>query len=128
MSKNKGDRSKNKGDRSKKERQEAKSTREELDSILSARQELGSEYNEELADMLMERLDDVIDRRVEERLQKEPSRSTLSPAVPITSFIFAIPLTAIAASLVGFRGVLVVWAAVIIVNILYSGKKLGDIF
>ncbi len=127
MSKNKGDRSKNKGDRNKKERQEAKSTREELDAILSARQELGTEYNEELADMIMERLDDVIDRRVEERLQKAPKNS-LSPAVPITSFVFAIPLTAIAASLVGIRGVLVVWAALIIVNILYSGKKLGDLF
>lgn len=127
MGKNKGDRSKNKGDRSKKERQEAKSTREELDAILSAREELGTEYNEELADILMERLDDVIDRRVEARLEKT-SKSSLSPAVPITSFVLAIPLTAIAASLVGIRGVLVVWAALIIVNVLYSGKKLSDIF
>ena len=127
MGKNKSDRSKNKGDRNKKERREDKSAREELDAILSARQELGAEYNDELADILMERLDDVIDRRVEERLQEAP-KSTLSPAVPITSFVFAIPLTAIAASLVGIRGVLIVWAALIIVNVLYSGKKLGDLF
>ena len=119
--------SKKKGDRDKKERQEAKSTREELDAILSARQELGTEYNEELADMLMERLDDVIDRRVESRLKKAPKNS-LSPAVPITSFVFASPLTAIAAGMLGIRGVLIVWAALIIVNILYSGKKLGDLF
>ena len=119
--------SKKKGDRGKKEHQEAKSTREELDAILSARQELGTEYNEELADMLMERLDDVIDRRVESRLKKAPKNS-LSPAVPITSFVFAIPLTAIAAGMLGIRGVLIVWAALIIVNILYSGKKLGDLF
>ena len=116
-----------KDDKKKKERKEAKSTREELDAILSAREELGTEYNEELADILMERLDDVIDRRVEARLEKTP-KSSLSPAVPITSFVLAIPLTAIAASLVGIRGVLVVWAALIIVNILYSGKKLGDLF
>lgn len=119
--------SRSENDQNKKERQEADRTREELDAILSARQELGAEYNDELADKLMERLDVLIDRRVEERLQKEP-KGSLSPAVPITSFVFAIPLTAIAASMLGIRGVLVVWAAVIIVNILYSGKKLGDIF
>jgi len=120
--------SRSEDDQNKKDRQEADRTREELDAILSARQELGTEYNDELADMLMERLDSVIDRRVEERLQKTSKGSSLSPAVPITSFVFAIPLTAIAASLVGIRGVLIVWAALIIVNILYSGKKLGDLF
>ena len=109
-------------------RQEADRTREELDAILSARQELGTEYNDELADKLMERLDAVIDRRVEARLRKDTKSASLSPAVPICSLIFAIPLTAIAASMLGFRGVAVVWAALIIVNILYSGKKLGDIF
>ena len=115
-------------DQGKAKRQKAKRAREELDAILSARQELGAEYNDELADMLMERLDAVIDRRVEARLQEAPKSGSLSPAVPITSLVFAIPLTAIAASLVGIRGVLIVWAALIIVNILYSGKKLGDIF
>lgn len=115
-------------DQDKEKRREADRTREELDAILSARQELGTEYNDELADKLMERLDAVIDRRVEARLQKEPKSTSLSPVVPICSFVFAIPLTAIAASMLGFRGVAVVWAALIIVNILYSGKKLGDIF
>ena len=119
--------SKSGADKNKKERREAKSTREELDAILSARQELGTEYNDELADMLMERLDAVVDRRVEARLQNAP-KSSLSPAVPIISIVFAIPLTAVAASMVGFRGVAVVWAALIIVNILYSGKKISDIF
>ena len=114
-------------DKDKKERKEAKSTREELDAILSARQELGTEYNEELADMLMERLDDVIDRRVEARLQKTP-KNPLSPAVPITTLALAIPLTAIAAAMLGIRGVLIVWAALIIVNVLYSRKKFGDLF
>ena len=114
-------------DRSKAKREEAKRAREELDAILSARQDLGTEYNDELADMLMERLDAVIDRRVEARLQKAP-KSSLSPAVPIVSIVFAIPLTAVAASTVGFRGVLIVWAALIVVNILYSGKKISDIF
>ena len=114
-------------DQNKAERQEAKGTREELDAILSARQELGAEYNDELADMLMERLDAVIDRRVEARLQNVP-QSSLSPAVPICSFIFAIPATAIVASLTGPLGVALVWAAVVIVNILYSGKKISEIF
>ena len=114
-------------DPDKEARREADGTREELRAILSARQELGTEYNDELADMLMERLDAVIDRRVEARLQDIPQGS-LSPAVPICSFIFAIPATAIVASLTGFVGVAFVWAAVVLVNILYSGKKISDIF
>jgi hypothetical protein len=117
----------NKDDQDRKERKETGKSREELDEILSARQELGPDYNDELADKILERLDAEIDRRVEARMEKTPS-SPLSPVVPIGSFIFAIPLTAIAASMLGIRGVLIVWAAVIIVNVLYSGKKIGDIF
>ncbi len=117
-----------KDERKKKERKEAKNARDELDAILSARQDLGAEYNDELADLLMEKLDAEIDRRVKARMQKAPEKSTFSPAVPITSLALAIPSTAIAAAMLGFRGALVVWAAVIIVNILYSGKKLSDIF
>ena len=80
-------------DQEKESQREADGAREELHAILSARHELGTEYNDELADMLMERLDAVIDRRVEARLQ-DVSGSDMSPAVPICSFIFAIPATA----------------------------------
>ena len=113
---------------SKEERGKAEGAREELDAILSARQELGADYNEELTDMLMERLDAVIDRRVEARLQNVKQKSP-SPAVPICSLIFAIPITGIV--LEGGAGVLgvgLVWAAIVVVNVFYSGKKLSDIF
>ena len=109
------------------ERQEAKSNRDELDAILSARQELGAEYNDELTDMLMEKLDAEIDRRVEARLASAvPSK--LSPAVPITSLIFAIPATGVAAETAGFLAVPFVWAGIVLVNLIFSGKKISDIF
>ncbi len=115
-------------EQNKEERAKADSTREELDAILSARQELGTEYNEELTDMLMERLDAVIDRRVEARLQNVKPKS-ISPAVPICSLIFAVPATGVV--LEGGAGVLgvgLVWAAIVVVNVFYSGKKISDIF
>ena len=111
----------------KQEGAKADDTREELDAILSAWRELGADYNEKLTDIFMERLDAVIDRRVEARLQNVNQKS-VSPAVPICSFIIAIPATAVTASLVGFQGIAIVWAAVVVVNALYSGKKLRDIF
>ena len=115
-------------DQNKAERQEANGTREELRAIFSARQELGTEYNDELADMLMERLDAVIDRRVEARLQNVKQKS-VSPAVPICSLIFAIPLTGVVLDGgAGVLGVGLVWAAIVAVNVFYSGKKLSDIF
>ncbi len=114
--------------RDKEERDRADGAREDLDAILSARQELGAEYNEELSDMLMERLDGVIDRRVEARLQDVKPKS-VSPAVPICSLIFAIPATGIVLEGgAGILGVGLVWAAVVVINVFYSGKKLSDIF
>ena len=73
-------------DQNKAERQEADGTREELRAIFSARQELGTEYNDELADMLMERLDAVIDRRVEARLQTTSKSSLPSGADMLVCF------------------------------------------
>ena len=110
------------------ERREADGTREDLRAILSARQELGMEYNDELADMLIERLDTVIDRRVEARLQNVKPKG-VSPAVPICSLVFAIPATAIMFEYgAGILGVGLVWAAIVIINVFYSGKKISDIF
>jgi hypothetical protein len=114
-------------DQGKIERKDAKSSREELDAILSAREDLGAEYNDELADMLMERLDAEIDRRVEARLAST-SGSKLSPAVAITSLIFAIPATGVAAETAGFMAVPFVWAGVVLINLIVSGKKIRDIF
>ena len=112
----------------KEEREKADGAREELDAILSARQELGAEYNEELTDMLMERLDAEIDRRVAARLQNVNQKS-VSPAVPICSLIFAIPATGVVLEGgAGILGVGLVWAAIVVVNVFYSGKKLSDIF
>ena len=112
----------------KEDRNRADGTREELDAILSARQELGTEYNEELTDMLLERLDGVIDRRVEARLQDVKPKS-VSPAVPISSLVFAIPATGIVLDYgAGILGVGLVWAAIVVVNVFYSGKKISDIF
>ena len=112
----------------KKERAKADGTRAELDAILSARQELGAEYNDELADMLMERLDTAIDRRVEARLQDVKPKS-VSPAVPICSLIFAIPATGVVLEGgAGVLGVALVWTAIVVVNVFYSGKKISDIF
>jgi len=78
--------------------------------------------------MLIERLDAVIDRRVEARLQSVTQKS-VSRAIPICSFVFAIPATGIV--LEGGAGVLgvgLVWAAIVVVNVFYSGKKISDIF
>lgn len=115
-------------EQNKEERAKADDTRQELDAILAARQELGAEYNAELTDMLMERLDAVIDRRVEARLQSVKPKN-MSPAVPICSFVFAIPATGIMLEYgAGILGAALVWAAIVAVNVFYSGKKLSDIF
>ena len=83
--------------------------RDEARAALEARRELGPAYEDEL----VERFAEQIEARLRER---SPARTNESPAVVIVSLLVAIPLIAIAGSTVGLAGVIVVCAALVLVN------------
>ncbi len=83
--------------------------RDEAQAALAARRELGPDYEDELAERFAER----IEARLRERA---PAKRNESPAVVIISLLVAIPLIAIAGSTVGLAGVIVVCAALVLVN------------
>ena len=83
--------------------------RDDARAALEARRELGPAYEDEL----VERFAEQIEARLRERL---PARRNVSPAVVIVSLLVAIPLIAIAGSTVGLAGVIVVCAALVLVN------------
>jgi hypothetical protein len=101
--------------------------REDLAATLAARQELGIEFEPALVESLAERLEGVIEARVEARMAQRPP----APAVPaaqamspsmrlglaLGSLGIAIPCTAIAAGITGLPGLIVVWSGVVLVNV-----------
>jgi hypothetical protein len=95
--------------------------RDEVASALEARRELGLEYEDEVVDALVEK----IEKRLDERMRKAPRRhdQPWSPAVPLGSLGIAIPLTGAAGALTGLAGVIAVCVAIVLVNLAYAMRR-----
>jgi hypothetical protein len=87
--------------------------REELRATLQARQELGPAYEEEL----LERFAQQLERRLQTPRRRE-KLSSEETGIVIVSILASIPLMGIAGGTVGLAGVVVVCAALVIVNFL----------
>jgi hypothetical protein len=117
--------------------------RKELDATLQTRGELGPEYESELIDSFLEkvdrRLDSVIDRRVRRRMaERQMAEARDAPASPgesapeepgatfglaAISLVLAIPLSAIAVVNADLPGLLVCWAGIVGVNAVHSSGR-----
>ncbi|MCX4753151.1 hypothetical protein [Kitasatospora purpeofusca] len=112
--------------------------RRDLDATLQARKELGPEYESELVDSFLARIDARLDARVERRVAERlgpaegygPTEGYGRPGygprrfgrrsatrLPIVSLVLGIPLSAIAAESGGFWGLLVCWGGIVGVNV-----------
>ena len=101
--------------------------RKDLRAAVAARQELGPEYEAEIIDGFLDKLDQrdlqrragLLPEPAPTRLvSRHPSRET-DPgglALAIISIVAAIPITAIAADMMGTFGVLICWAGLVGIN------------
>ncbi|WP_432874622.1 hypothetical protein ACQPYH_22510 [Kribbella sp. CA-245084] len=97
--------------------------RKDLRAAVAARQELGPEYENEIIDSFLEKLDarDVqrhVSPYAEPAPRRHPSRET-DPgglALAIVSIVAAIPITAISAAMIGPFGVLIAWFGLVSIN------------
>lgn len=119
--------------------------RKDLDATVQARRELGPDYESELVEGFLEKLDGAVERRVRRQLaerQMEIARGSglrggppgsasptypMGPAAPrlwlaVTSLVLAIPLSAIAAVNTGLSGLLVCWGGIVGVNALQANR------
>ncbi|MET9294909.1 hypothetical protein [Streptomyces sp. NPDC003077] len=115
--------------------------KKELDATLQTRKELGEEYESELVESFLDKLDTAVDQRVRRQLaerQMQVARGTYRP--PKTSaggrgfgerfgfaglsLVLAIPLSAIAAGNEGLVGLLVTWAGILGVNVVQASHVL----
>lgn len=111
--------------------------KKEFDATLDARRELGPEYEAELVDSFVEKVDTQVRRRLaEERLRAArggPDGGQPSPGTAfgerfgfaVITLILAIPLSAIGAAHAGLSGLLVVWAGIVAVNFVHAHKSFG---
>ena len=95
--------------------------REDVRATLTARQELGAEFDDALVESFAQ--------RVEERLKtRRPARRTTDQrgmvlALAIVSLGCGIPITAIAVSSAGLAGLAVAWAGIVLVNIVFARSR-----
>ncbi|MEU9502540.1 hypothetical protein [Streptomyces sp. NPDC048196] len=110
--------------------------RKELDATLQTRKELGTEYEAELVESFLEKLDHTVDRRVRRQLaeqQVQVARGGRPPrpegggrgfwerfGVAALFLVLAVPLTAIGVVNAGIPGLLVCWAGIVGVNAVHS--------
>lgn len=110
--------------------------RKEFDATLQTRKELGPEYESELVESFLEKLDKTVDRRVRRQLAEQqvqvargahpPRRESGGQAfwerfgVAAVSLALAVPLSAVAGVNAGLPGLLVCWAGIVGVNAVHS--------
>lgn len=93
--------------------------RRELQATLSARRELGPEYDDQFIERLVEKLTAQVRREVAQapRPRVPALSSEQRTAIALFSFIFGIPLVAIAGGEVGSIGLIVAFLALVLINL-----------
>jgi VIT1/CCC1 family predicted Fe2+/Mn2+ transporter len=108
----------------------AEVSRDELGATLAARKELGQDYEPALVEALAERVEQVVQARVDAQVAQfsHVARGPVAAppgmlpwgarvAIAATSLGVAIPITAVAGAEVGLAGIVVCWAGIAIVNV-----------
>jgi hypothetical protein len=103
--------------------------RDDLAATIEARRELGKEAEPALVESFLERIETEIDRRVDDRLERQGTLSSVSErgmslAVPLGTVGMGIPITAIASDSAGLAGILVAWLGIATVNVAYALARL----
>jgi hypothetical protein len=90
--------------------------REEARATLAARHELGVDFEDELVDRFVEK----VEKRLETRYGKAARREGDKPFnLAVVSIVLGIPLTAIAGGIAGLPGLLTVWAGLVLINVVF---------
>ncbi|MEU8223132.1 hypothetical protein [Kribbella sp. NPDC048915] len=112
--------------------------RKDLRAAAAARQELGPEYEDAILESFLEKLDareaqrrgqDLEHRQRDQMLEavglKRRETDPGGLALAIISVIAAIPITAIAADMLGLIGVIVCWAGLVAINLARGAAARG---
>ncbi|MCD0481821.1 hypothetical protein [Streptacidiphilus sp. ASG 303] len=108
----------------------------DLDAAVQTRKELGPEYEEEVVDAFLARVDARLDARVEQRVAERldaygparrgaygPPRGRAGSRLAVISLALGIPLSGVGGGTGGLTGLVVVWAGIVGVN---AAAALGE--
>jgi hypothetical protein len=110
---------------------------DEIRAAAETHRELPAEYQSAVIESFIDKVGKEIDARVDARVagyytQGPPPKARRGPRshspalLAVTSMVLGIPLTAIVAAAgphpVGLAGVLVVWAAIVVINVVHAGR------
>ena len=108
-------------------------SREDLHAALGVRQEMGAEIEPALVDSLARKIEATVERRFQAEMVASRQDAEAAKAgqggritVAIVSVVMAIPLTAIAGSMAGFAGMLLVWVGIVLVNLAMAMRRPGS--
>jgi hypothetical protein len=94
---------------------------EELRALAAARRELGPEYEPELVDSFLERIERKLDQRHGKAARRGREHHTITPLV-LGSLGLSIPLIAVAGAQAGAFGVAMVCVAIVLVNLFVARR------
>ncbi|PRH80711.1 hypothetical protein C6N75_02715 [Streptomyces solincola] len=110
----------------------------ELDAALSARRDLGQEYESALVESFLEKLDRRMEATVDRRVRREVAELRIGAArggrsdgssltgfgerfgFAVVSLVLAVPLSGIGAGTAGLGGLMTVWAGIVGINVAHS--------
>jgi uncharacterized membrane protein len=94
--------------------------REDLAASLAARRELGPDYDAAFADAIAARIERSAAARHSATAADEKAERAVTVAVVCVSLGVSIPTTAIAATQAGLAGLVVVWLALVAINVAFA--------
>ena len=95
--------------------------RKDVEAALQARRELGAQYEPEIVDALVEKIEQRLDERERERRPAKPVHD-LDPRVILGSLGIGIAATAIAVGNDQGWVAVVAWIAIVLVNLAYARR------
>lgn len=111
------------------------STRDELAAALAARRDLGPAYDDALADSFVDKIDQQIEARVDQRLSERGGKGARAQSdeagqrqwvLGIISLGTGIPITAIAGGTADMPGILIAWLGIVGVNAAHAWSLRRD--
>jgi hypothetical protein len=94
--------------------------RDDLAASLAARRELGPDYDAAFADAIAARIEQSAAMRSTAAIANERSERAVALTVLCVTLGVSIPTSAIAAAYAGLSGLVVVWAALVAINVAFA--------
>ncbi|GLZ11757.1 hypothetical protein Acsp04_19920 [Actinomadura sp. NBRC 104425] len=100
--------------------------RDDLAAALAARRELGPDYDAAFAEAVVDRVEQALDARLGPRPAGRAAGWAARPAdmpgvtLVVASLLAAIPLSAIGVANAGMPGLLTVWTAIVLINVVHA--------